>query len=149
MSVWDVLPPPASASSVHSKMLDSLGKILHRQGLRLEYGMGGICLLTVIHSTRIEADINRDSRCLKGDIYILSLSSHSPFYVGVRYQRLIMVILIPTREVPQRFFPMTLPSRIPGCDLMLEMFVDINLRVFFDCDHNNSQLKRIVKYIFL
>ena len=59
-------------------MLDSLGKILHRQGLRLEYGMGGICLLTVIHSTRIEADINRDSRCLTGEIYILSEYSSPP-----------------------------------------------------------------------
>ena len=41
--------------------------------------MGDICLLTVVHSTRIEADITRDSRCLKGEkrnfliLYFLSI----------------------------------------------------------------------------
>ena len=145
--------PPACASSVHSKMLASLQNLLHRQGLRLEQDMGDICLLTVVHSTRIEADITRDSRCLKGEkrnfqiLYFLSIFG-SLFIPGIGYQRLIMVILIPMREVPQTFFSQVPPSIIPRCDLVLEMFVNTNLTVFFDCDHNSSQLNRIVKYIF-
>ena len=72
------------------------------------------------------------------------LSSNS----GVAYNRLIMVILIPTREVPRRFSPTTITSRSLRCNLALELFVDTNLRVFFNCDHNKSQLNRIVDFIF-
>ena len=67
---------------------------------------------------------------------------------GVTYERLIMVILIPVREVPLRFFPRTNQGRIPRCDLVLEMLVDTNLRIFFDCHHNTLQLNKIVDYIF-
>ena len=105
LSVWDVLTPPACASSVHSKMLTSLQNLLRRQGLRLEQDMGDVCLLTVIHSTRIDADITRDSRCLKGEkrnceIFIFCQYLLT-FFQGIGYQRLIMAILIPMREVPE------------------------------------------------
>ena len=65
---WEVLTPPQSASSVHPQMLGMLRNLLQRQGLRLEQRpTEDLCLLTVIHSTRLEADISRDSRCLQGE----------------------------------------------------------------------------------
>ena len=65
---WEVLSPSQSASSVHRQMRGMLGNLLQRQGLRLEQRpTGDLCLLTVIHSSRLEADISRDSRCLQGE----------------------------------------------------------------------------------
>ena len=78
---WQVLPPPSVASSVHLQMINALNSLLDRQGqhhplphlhrhrhcyhyrqlmdalfdrqgLRLEEGREGPCLLTVVNSTR-------------------------------------------------------------------------------------------------
>merc|ERR1712037_114111 len=86
---WQVLSPPA-ASTVHKQMIDALNSLLDRQhGLRLEPGSEGPCLLTVVNSSRLEADYKRDSQCFK----------------VTANQRVILVILIPTRQVPPSFVP--------------------------------------------
>ena len=62
---------------------------------------------------------------------------------------MIVVVLIPFREVPDRFTSQekSMKGQVPGCQLLLEMFVDTNNKVFFNCDHNNAQLARIVDYL--
>merc|ERR1712055_705434 len=45
---WQVLSPPPAASTVHIQMIQALNSLLDRQqGLRLEPGSEGPCLLTV------------------------------------------------------------------------------------------------------
>ena len=44
-------------------MLDDL---LDIRGLNLEEGQSGPLLVTVVNASRIEADINRDTGCIKG-----------------------------------------------------------------------------------
>ena len=67
---------------------------------------------------------------------------------GHEKQSVIVVVLIPFREVPDRFTSQerSMMGQVPGCQLLLEMFVDTNNKVFFNCDHNNNQLARIVEY---
>ena len=67
---------------------------------------------------------------------------------GLGDRPVIVVVLIPFREVPDRFTSQerSMMGQVPGCKLLLEMFVDTNNKVFFNCDHNNTQLQRIVEY---
>ena len=64
---------------------------------------------------------------------------------GTGEQMVISVILIPAREVPRSFIPRKLSS---SCELMVEIFVDTNLSVYFDCRHNTAQLYKIINYMF-
>ena len=67
---------------------------------------------------------------------------------GLENRSVIVVVLIPFREVPERFTSQerSMMGQVSGCKLLLEMFVDTNNTVFFNCDHNNNQLQRIVDY---
>ena len=67
---------------------------------------------------------------------------------GLENRPVIVVVLIPYREVPDRFTSQerSMMGQVSGCKLLLEMFVDTNNTVFFNCDHNNNQLQRIVDY---
>ena len=64
---------------------------------------------------------------------------------GLENRSVIAVVLIPFREVPDRFTSQerSMMGQVPGCQLLLEMFEDTNNKVFFHCDHNNNQLQRI------
>ena len=53
------------------------------------------------------------------------------------------------REVPQTYYPRKLPSQATSCELMLEMFVDLNLSQFFDCPHNTTQFYKIINFMFV
>ena len=59
------------------------------------------------------------------------------------------MVLIPFREVPSRFFSQaqSLLGKIEGCEILVEVFVDTNNKVVFDCDHNTAQLKRVINYL--
>ena len=50
-----------------SQVLDSLNSLLHNAGVTLRSGDSGPCLVTVVNSSRIQADITRDTRVLTGD----------------------------------------------------------------------------------
>ena len=67
---------------------------------------------------------------------------------GLENQPVIVLVLIPFRAVPDRFISQerSLMGQVPGCQLLLEMFVDNNSRVFFHCEHNEGQLARIVHF---
>ena len=129
-----------------SQVLDSLDKLLDNTGLTLRSGDSGPCLVTVVNSSRIQADITRDTRVLTGDQSVLHGLSNN--VAGLENRAMVLVVLIPFREVPDRFTSQerSMMGQVPGCQLLLEMFVDTNNTVFFHCDHNNTQLKRIVEY---
>ena len=64
--VWRVLPAPPNAANVHAQLLDKLNDLLYIRGFHIVEGQGGPCLVTVVNGSRIEADINRDTGCIKG-----------------------------------------------------------------------------------
>ena len=68
---------------------------------------------------------------------------------GLEKRDVLVMVLIPYKEVPARFFSQagSLTRTLPGCRLLLEMFVDTNNRVFFDCEHNTAQLRKIIDFI--
>ena len=51
-----------------AQVLDSLDELLDNTGLTLRSGDSGPCLVTVVNSSRIQADITRDTRVLAGDL---------------------------------------------------------------------------------
>ena len=61
---------------------------------------------------------------------------------------MIILILIPTRDVPERFSPRNLSNKTPSCELMLEMFVDLNCSFLFDCPHNTAELCKVINFMF-
>ena len=84
-----------------SQVLDSLDKLLDNTGLTLRSGDSGRCLVTVVNSSRIQADITRDTKVLTDDQSVLhGLSSNA---AGLETRAVIVVVLIPFREVPDRF----------------------------------------------
>ena len=68
---------------------------------------------------------------------------------GLEKQSVIVVVLIPFREVPDRFTSQerSMMGQAPGCPLLIKMFVDTNNTVFLHCNYNDAQLQRIVDYI--
>ena len=92
--MWQVLAPPERAKAVHGQVpykiniliqilnkrhrnnlhsmlfcqvMDRLNLLLHTAGVTLHSGDSGPCLVTVVNSSRIQADITRDTRVLTGD----------------------------------------------------------------------------------
>ena len=47
--------------------MERLNTLLHTAGVSLRSGDSGPCLVTVVNSSRIQADITRDTRVLTGD----------------------------------------------------------------------------------
>ena len=126
--------------------MERLNSLLHTAGVALRSCDLGPCLVTVVNSSRIQADITRDTRVLTGDQE--GLPWCWKLVAGLDNRSVIVVVLIPYREVPDRFTSQerSMMGQVPGCKLLLEMFVDTNNKVFFNCDHNNNQLQRIVEY---
>ena len=60
----------------------------------------------------------------------------------------IIVVLIPILHVPADHNPQTLSVKTPSCELMVEMFIDVDSSCFFDCPHNTAQLRKIINYMF-
>ena len=60
----------------------------------------------------------------------------------------IIVVLIPILHVPADHIPQTLSVKTPSCELMVEMFIDVDSSYFFDCPHNTAQLRKIINYMF-
>ena len=57
---------------------------------------------------------------------------------------------MPVRDVPSQHFSRakSLAAKIAGCTLLLEMFVDVTAKEFFDCDHNTRELSSIIDFLF-
>ena len=49
------------------QVIERLNTLLHTAGLTLRSGDSGPCLVTVVNSSRIQADITRDTRNIKGE----------------------------------------------------------------------------------
>ena len=73
---------------------------------------------------------------------------NSIFSIDQRNKEQIMMILIPVAKVPGRHISQlrSLAGKLSSYALVLEMFVDTNNKVFYDCDHNNDQLEKIVDF---
>ena len=54
-------------------MLERLNNLLYTAGVSLHSGDSGPCLVTVVNSSRIQEDITRDTRNLKGEVTVASL----------------------------------------------------------------------------
>ena len=54
------------------------------------------------------------------------------------------------RNVLNRFFSQTeaASSSIPGCDLLVELFVDTSASLLFDCAHNTKEINRVISFLF-
>ena len=63
-------------------------------------------------------------------------------------REVIMVILIPELQVPANHIPKKLSNKTPGCELMLDMFIDVDNSNFYDCAHNTAQLTKIISHMF-
>jgi len=125
VAVWQVMKPSSEKEScLQGQLLGQLSNLLMEKGLRLEEGTRGPCLLTRLNSSSVE---------------------------GVPNQRMIIASLVPFRNVPPRFFSQTeevASSSIPGCDLLVELFVDTSGTLLFDCAHNTEELKRVILFLF-
>ena len=55
-----------------------------------------------------------------------------------------------SRNIIFRFFSQTeaVASSIPGCDLLIELFVDTSGRLLFDCAHNTKEFNRVISFLF-
>ena len=84
-----------------SQVLDSLDKLLDNTDLALRSGDSGSCMVTVVNSSRIQADITRDTKVLTGDQSVLHGLSCN--VAGLEDRAMVVVVLIPFREVPNRF----------------------------------------------
>ena len=49
------------------QVIDRVNTLLQTKGVTLRSGDSGPCLVTVVNSSRIQADITRDTRVLTGD----------------------------------------------------------------------------------
>ena len=69
--MWQVIPAPSRAATVHTQLLSKMDDLLDIRGLHLDEGQSGPCLVTVVNASRIEADINRDTGCIKGGEHLV------------------------------------------------------------------------------
>ena len=142
------MAPPERAKGVHGLVIARLQQLMAEEGIQMRNGDQGPCLLTVINSSRIEADISRDTKIFQGSSVKQRKNRCKLIFSDLGSTEQIIMILMPVMEVPSNHFSQlrSLDGKMARFRLVLEMYVDTNNRALFNCDHNSKQLKKIVEY---
>merc|ERR1711892_159016 len=123
-----ILAPASSMATIHQAILAKV----ETHGVHLADGPSGPCLVTVVNSSRLDSDMNRDLRKAR----------ETP-------NRLLVIMVVKASRDPPKNEPSieSMLSKWPEDAALIVHFVcDMGLRNLHSCPHNDGELDKLVNH---